>query len=222
MTPETCRAAPGIQFLGGITVAPEGPRIASELAAGAVRAEIPLSGSTAGPGGTGEYTILPTGPGTAWFTPLPAEPHGTIGVLECSATVYITHPVHGCVGSTQGVYTVLRGRTGACGFCGTYLSRMCGQWWAAGTWTGDPRDLACPVPGALFGHHAPKPDVLQDIPEPPRGSGKINCCDRHRERCLRGRHQWAIWIGYDGVLQRTPCTLYCRPCGGVCTAGELR
>jgi hypothetical protein len=221
-TAETCPAWPGIQFLGDLTVAPEGPRIAAELAAGGVRAEVPLAGMATGPSGTGEYTILPAEPGAAWFTPLHTDtrPHDTIGVLECTATLYISHPARGCVGITEGVYTILRSHTGTCGFCGTRLTRMCGQWWSSGTWTGDPRDAACPAPEAPFERHAPKPDVLQDIPAPPRGSGKIDCCGSHRQRCLRGGHQWATWISYDGVLQRTPGTLYFRPCGGVCTAGE--
>lgn len=215
MTIGMCPVYPGIQFLGDLTVAPEGPRIAAALAAGGVRAEIPLSGVATGPSGTGEYTILPAGPGTAHFTPLltDTKPHDAIGVLECTAAVYITHPQRGCIGVSQGVYTILRGRTGTCGFCGVHVRRICGQW------TGDDRDTACSAPAALYGRHARKPDALRDIPAPARGSGNVACCGNHRQRCLNGRHRWATWIE-DGELQRTPDTSYCHACGGACTARE--
>jgi hypothetical protein len=211
---------PGIQFLADLTVAPEGPNIAAGLAAGGVRAEIPLTGTPTGPSGTGEYTILPARPGTAYFTPLLADtkPGDTIGVLECTDPVYIVHPEHGCIGISQGVYTILRGRTGTCGFCGAHLTRICGQW-LSGPFTFDSRNAACPSPSAPYGHHARKPDALRDIPAPPRGSGQVTCCGNHRQRCLSGSHKWATWIK-DGELQRTPSTSYCHACGGVCTAGE--
>jgi hypothetical protein len=130
MTTATCPVYPGIQFLGDLTVAPEGPKIAAGLAAGGVRAEVPLTGTPTGPSGTGEYTILPSGPGTAHFTPLLTDirPHDAIGVLECTDPVYIVHPERGCIGISQGVYIILRGRTGTCGFCGAHLTRICGQW----------------------------------------------------------------------------------------------
>jgi hypothetical protein len=222
MAAETCPVWPGIQFLGDLTVAPEGPSIAAGLAAGGIRAEVPADGTATGPSGTGGYTIVPAVPGTAHFTPLPTDtkPGDTVGVLECTGTVYIFHPDRGRIGISQGVYTVLRGSTGTCGFCGTWIRRMCGQWWTSGTWTGDARDATCPAPEAPFGRHARKPDALRDIPVPPRGSGLVSCCGNHRQRCLNGRHQWAIWINYDGELQRTPGTSYCHACGGVCTAGE--
>ena len=134
-------------------------------------------------------------------------------MLECTATVYITHPDRGCIGLSAGTYTVLRGHTGTCGFCGTFVTRICGQW------TADRRDAACLAPTAPYGYHAKKPDALRDVPAPARGSGPVACCGNHRQRCLTGRHQWAIWIT-AGELQRTPNTFCCHPCGGVCTAEE--
>lgn len=209
-----CPVYPGIQHLGDLTVAPEGPKIAAALAAGGIRAEVPLSGAATGPSGTGEYTILPSEPGTAHFTPLltDAKPLDNIGVLECIATVYISHPDRGCIGLSAGTYTILRGRTGTCGFCGTYVTRRNGQW------TADDRE-ACPAPASPYGYHARKPDALRDIPAPAPGAGKAVCCGNHRQRCLNGQHQWAIWVK-DGELQRTPDTLHCHKCGGVCTAEE--
>ena len=215
MTVGMCPVFPGIQFLGDLTVAPEGPRIAAGLIAGGVRAEILPSGMATGPSGTGEYTIVPAAPGTAHFTPLLTDikPHDPVGVLECTAAVYILHLDRGCIGLSQGLYTILRGRTGTCGFCGTFVTRICGQW------TADNRDPACPNPGSPYGYHARKPDTLRDVPAPAGGSGHAACCGNHRQRCQAGRHGWAIWIK-DGELQRTPDTLYCHACGGVCTAEE--
>src|SRR5882672_1042898 len=102
-TTATCPVYPGIQFLGDLTVAPEGPNTAARLAAGGIRAEIPLIGTPTGPSiGT------PTGPsGTGEYTPLLADtkPGDIIGVLECTDPVYIVHPERGCIGISRGVRT---------------------------------------------------------------------------------------------------------------------
>src|SRR5258708_3825906 len=82
-------------------------------------------------------------------------------------------------GISHAVYSVLRGRTGTCGFCGAHLTRICGQW-LSGPFTFDGRNAGCAAPAALYGRHARKPDTLRDIPAPPRGSGQVTCCGNHR------------------------------------------
>jgi len=63
--------------------------------------------------------------------------------------------------------------------------------------------------------------TLREVPAPTRGSGPVNCCGGHRERCLFGRpHTWSIPWYENARLQRTPDTYHCHECDGVCTADE--
>jgi hypothetical protein len=61
---------------------------------------------------------------------------------------------------------------------------------------------------------------VREVPAPTKGSGPVECCGGHRRRCLFGRpHIWTTWYE-NAKLQRTPETVHCHDCGGICTADE--
>jgi hypothetical protein len=62
--------------------------------------------------------------------------------------------------------------------------------------------------------------AMREVKAPTRGSGPVNCCGGHRDKCNFGRcHSWSTWYE-NGRLQRTPITFHCHICDGVCTGDE--
>lgn len=67
----------------------------------------------------------------------------------------------------------------------------------------------------------PEETQMREVREPTRGSGAVDCCGGHRERCLFGhQHTWSRPWFENGRVQRLATTYHCHVCGGVCTAEE--